>query len=75
MQSNTTTTLTTLTISVLNCHYPIREVAFIHVEVQAVHCNQLRKSDVICLFVLVCHVITEHEAAFFTCMSVEVYVH
>lgn len=75
MQSNTTTALTALAIPVFNGHNPVREVTLIHIEVQTVHCNQLGKSDVICLFVLVCHMVTEHEATFLACMRMEVDVH
>ena len=59
-------------ITILNSHDFVGEVAFIHVEVEAVHGNQFDKGYVISLLFLVRNVIAKHESAAFTRMSMKV---
>lgn len=54
LQSNSTTTIATHAIFILDRHDLLREVALIHIEVQAIHRNQFCKSNVVCLSIVIC---------------------
>lgn len=51
-------------VLVLDRHYLLRKVAFIHVKVEAVHRDKLCESDVVGLPVVVRQRVTEHKHAF-----------
>ena len=62
-KSDTARALSTLPITIFDRHDLIRKVALIHVEVEAVHGDQLDEGDVIGLLILVLNVVAEHESA------------
>ena len=75
MERNSAATFPALAVAVLNLHDPVREVTLVHIEVKAVHSDQLRKCYVVSLFIRVRQIISEHKTSFFTCMGMEVYKH
>ena len=72
---NTTGSFSTLPVTVLNRHNPIRKVALLHIKIEAVHGDKLDESDVICLFFSVSQMVAEHEATSLASMGMKVNVH
>ena len=74
-KGDATRALTTLSIPVLDRHDLVREVALVHIEVQAVHGNQLHESDVVRLLLLISDVVAKHESASLARVGMEVQEH
>lgn len=75
IQSDPGATLSWLPVFINDSHYSIREVAFSHIEVKAVHRYQFGKRNVISLFFLVRQVIPENEPSLFGSVCVEITEH
>lgn len=68
-------TFSALAIAVFDCHDLIRKVALVHIKVETIHGDELNEGNVVCLLVLVCDVISEHEATSLAGMCMEINEH
>lgn len=62
-------------ILVLDVHYFLREVAFVHIKIEAIHRDQLGESDVISLLVWLWKSVAKHEHTLLRGVRMEVNVH
>jgi len=74
LESNSAASISAHSILILDRHYFLREIALIHVKIETIHCNQLRKRYVICLHIVIWQRISEHEYTLLGGMSMEVNV-
>ena len=75
LDSYPTAAVSAESVPVLDVHDLLREVALVHVEVEAIHGNQLGEGDVVSLSFWVLESVTKHEHSFLGGMRVEVNVH
>jgi len=72
LESNSTASISAHSILILDGHYFLREITFIHVKIETIHCNQLGKRYVICLHAVIWQSISEHEYTLLRGMSMKV---
>ena len=75
LKCNSTTALPTVSAPIFDSHYALRKIAFVHIEIEAVHSYKLDESNVISLLIRISQMVSEHKASSFACMSMKIYKH
>ena len=65
----------TLSIFILDRHDFIGKIALVHIKVETIHRDEFYECDVISLSFRISDMISEHEAAAFSCMCMKVDIH